>query len=665
MALPSPQQLRQGLPSPEELKKRNQGLASKTAGTIGNLALGFGKGLVSTPTQGSALLQRGGSALGGGLAGLVKGEGFKSGAKRELAKINQEGSASEQIIPERARTPEGTAQKIGFGIEQFGEFILPAGAVTKAGKAIQGSRLVSKAPKAYRGALTLAGLSGLEGASFGGVTALQKGKVDKEVGTAALVGAAFPVVGAGVKAGYGKFIKPKLIKNLNTKAEKLATEILQPGKSEIKLAKMRGTSTSKTVKEYVKSVQVAENFDDAVKQLKETLANDFSKRNNLLKKKNFTLKQERVFEPLEQHIKNAEKKGLTDPKKIQEMKRVLQREKQWLKNNNPDRVAGQIRKEAIYDEAAPIYKKIDKGTLTGAEEGRAKAFELLGKGYKKTVEAGDDAIRLINESYGGKKGAIELLAGRGALADKAMTPTAIQKLFMPVFEFISQSTGAGSASFVAKLALKQEQNLATLTKKLFKLSKAIQKRESDQAIANAINTIIKDKTKLLPPPKAGAKAKDVPFRLGAFIKDEARKGVKPPSGRPPQKLLPPGGKVSGQTIRLPKESLSTKEAKEALRRKEGIIKKLLEAGKQSSKTPKTVRIWKKSKFSTKGHYEDLPVIRKEKNITLYQGSKPGDRRQFWTKDKKYAEKFGKVRQKTGTFYEVDNGNRVVTVYVEA
>jgi len=80
--------------------------------------------------------------------------------------------------------------------------------------------------------------------------------------------------------------------------------------------------------------------------------------------------------------------------------------------------------------------------------------------------------------------------------------------------------------------------------------------------------------------------------------------------------------------------------------------------------PKTTKVWIKSKFSDEGAYSDVPVIRKEENITLYQGGKPGDGRQFWTPDKKYAEQFGDVREKTGAFYKIDNGNRVADVYVE-
>lgn len=80
--------------------------------------------------------------------------------------------------------------------------------------------------------------------------------------------------------------------------------------------------------------------------------------------------------------------------------------------------------------------------------------------------------------------------------------------------------------------------------------------------------------------------------------------------------------------------------------------------------PKTVKVWIKSKFSEGGGYADVPVIRKENNIKLYQGGY-GEGRQFWTPDRKYAEQFGKVTEKTGDFYQVDNGNRMTKVYVEA
>lgn len=79
---------------------------------------------------------------------------------------------------------------------------------------------------------------------------------------------------------------------------------------------------------------------------------------------------------------------------------------------------------------------------------------------------------------------------------------------------------------------------------------------------------------------------------------------------------------------------------------------------------KTVSVWVKSKFSDKWAYKEVPVIREVKDITLYQWGK-WEWRQFWTENKKYAEQFGEIQEKRGNFYEVDNGNRMTKVYVEA
>lgn len=84
----------------------------------------------------------------------------------------------------------------------------------------------------------------------------------------------------------------------------------------------------------------------------------------------------------------------------------------------------------------------------------------------------------------------------------------------------------------------------------------------------------------------------------------------------------------------------------------------------NAKNPKTVNLWIKSKFSDEWSYKDIPVIRTVKDKTLYQWWS-WEWRQFWTTNKKYAEQFWRIQEKTGTFYQVDNGNRVVDVYIEA
>jgi hypothetical protein len=113
------------------------------------------------------------------------------------------------------------------------------------------------------------------------------------------------------------------------------------------------------------------------------------------------------------------------------------------------------------------------------------------------------------------------------------------------------------------------------------------------------------------------------------------------------------------------EDIKTADAiKERLNIFEKSLKKKVDKTikKPTQETPKTVRVYSKSKFSNEGAYVDRPIIRKVNNITLYQG---GTNKQHWTPNKKYASQFGKVKEKTGSFYQIDNGNRMTDVYVEA
>ena len=88
-----------------------------------------------------------------------------------------------------------------------------------------------------------------------------------------------------------------------------------------------------------------------------------------------------------------------------------------------------------------------------------------------------------------------------------------------------------------------------------------------------------------------------------------------------------------------------------------------EFAKKTRQVPKTLSLRIKSKFSDKWAYKEIPVVRRIENAILYQWGEGS--RQFRTRNKKYAEQFGKVKEKKGVFYQVDNGNRVTDVYVEA
>jgi len=127
--------------------------------------------------------------------------------------------------------------------------------------------------------------------------------------------------------------------------------------------------------------------------------------------------------------------------------------------------------------------------------------------------------------------------------------------------------------------------------------------------------------------------------------------------------LPSKVKKAPLKVAITKPSATVK-APEASLVKEAKKYKTADEFVKSQKTPDKVSVWIKSKFSDKWAYKDIPVIRKVENKKLYQWWSDG-KRQFWTENKEYAEKFGNVKEKVGTFYEVNNGNRVTKVYIDA
>ena len=111
-------------------------------------------------------------------------------------------TSAETLIPENLTTPSNVYQKAGKTVEQIAEFLLPSSKIAKAEKGL------SLIPKM----LTEAGV-------VGGQTAIQNGKIDNDTKTAAIIGAVFPVVGAGLSKAKG-LLKPI--------GEKIQTTVIRP-----------------------------------------------------------------------------------------------------------------------------------------------------------------------------------------------------------------------------------------------------------------------------------------------------------------------------------------------------------------------------------------------------------------------------------------------------
>jgi len=90
--------------------------------------------------------------------------------------------------------PQGTAEKIGFGAEQFGELFIPGGAGLKVGKLVGTATKIL--PKAVGFLARTATRAGTGAVAFGGARALQTGKIGEEAKQGAIGGA----VGEGLIA---------------------------------------------------------------------------------------------------------------------------------------------------------------------------------------------------------------------------------------------------------------------------------------------------------------------------------------------------------------------------------------------------------------------------------------------------------------------------------
>jgi hypothetical protein len=141
------------------------------------------------------------------VAGVIKGAGStlfgaaKAGQKigNALSKIPGFGWLKSNATPEQKPdflVPQGTGQKIGFGVEQLAEYLLPAANVLKGAKAVNAAAEASKLPTAAKIATKILGKAGLESLSAGTVATAQSGSPKEGVKTGVTVGALSTAAGA-------------------------------------------------------------------------------------------------------------------------------------------------------------------------------------------------------------------------------------------------------------------------------------------------------------------------------------------------------------------------------------------------------------------------------------------------------------------------------------
>src|SRR3990167_4276813 len=177
--------------------------------------------------------------------GALKGVGSTLFGAGQLADIIIPGQLLPKEKPEILKA-KGTAEKIGFGVEQIGEFFLPVGLAAKGVKvgeaAITASKIgrsakiatelgkeattLQKLDKIVAGVGKLGVRAGVGAVEAGGITAIQTGGDEKEIVRNALLGGAIPLGLTGVSKGIKAFAGPT--------SRRIETALIKPTAHDLK-----------------------------------------------------------------------------------------------------------------------------------------------------------------------------------------------------------------------------------------------------------------------------------------------------------------------------------------------------------------------------------------------------------------------------------------------
>lgn len=257
--------------------------AKKGVGGLGGVAVGAAKGIGSTLAGAAQLGEKGLAAATRGIGSLI---GSKNLRRTQADTLPQE-------IKQRYLTPEGTAEKIGFGAEQVAEFFAPVPGGAKAKLLLKATE---KAKPLVAGAKAL-GRVGTEAIEAAGKGAIQKGSTEQfgeeaaaQAGFSAVLGVIAPLAktgaailgkttGAGGTAIREAFGNPNVRKFIKEAAENgpeyLQEQALREAKNALGgLVKKRETAYLKELNG-IKSAkgQLTEIKDNAVNLAREAFEN--------------------------------------------------------------------------------------------------------------------------------------------------------------------------------------------------------------------------------------------------------------------------------------------------------------------------------------------------------------------------------------------------------
>lgn len=255
----------------------------------------------------------------------------------------------------------------------------------------------------------------------------------------------------------------------NRTPEKIATEVLQPSNSAIRtdLAKGRTPDQVEFLVKNVEELQGAKSFDEAITKIDTIIRREQQEIARRIELDDFDIDSSFLAGLSDELTKMRVNPNVKDTQ-VNAFNSVLSRYSRFLDGDTIKRSAAQKLKQDLNKVTEPLQKKKDAGTLTGNESAELRAFDLVRDGLKSAVEGGDENIEILNRSYGAGLDAIKSFSTRLSNANKAIDPNLLQRIVMPFIEFISTSTGAGSAAFVARRAAQAQESLETSLRRLLK-----------------------------------------------------------------------------------------------------------------------------------------------------------------------------------------------------
>jgi len=297
-----------------ENQKNKRGLGTK---------IGADVGVLPTPGEAPSLVERGIETVGQAaetMAGKPLGDIMRGGAKaitgavKGAAALQEKGmravmpekietavlgtpgevTVAEELIPEETLKAEGAAEQIGKIGMDLAMFVAPSGLITKGGKILESSKLLASIPTKLQGTAKLLGLGGMEGLSFAGVEAIQKGEVTKDTVNSFLLGAAMPFAGAGAEKGLAyvdEILKTKV-------GPAMLKRLIKPAKKEYLFGK-------DPVKAITEEGIVARSLDDLLTQVKSNKSNVGAEIGGKLKASGKELDMSSAVNSIDDLMKNA------------------------------------------------------------------------------------------------------------------------------------------------------------------------------------------------------------------------------------------------------------------------------------------------------------------------------------------------------------------------